>query len=75
MIVMMMGAAGSIISKKYPKVMKGPRGAGFCKDGYFARTAGSKVIAEVVSQDTRPHREQEKAPERLSCFKIPRLAA
>jgi len=43
------------------------------EDGYFARTVGDEVTAEVIRNYIRYHREQEKSPKQLeNCFKMPR---
>jgi len=46
--------------KSYPY-----EGGEFCEDGNFVRTVGDKVTAELIEQNIRYHREQEKAPEQL----------
>ena len=37
----------------------------FWEDGYFARTVGDKVTAEVIKKYIRFHNEQVKRPEQL----------
>ena len=44
--------------KEHPQVKKQPWGGQFWADGYFARTVGDKVTAEVIKEYIRHHREE-----------------
>ena len=54
--------------KEHPKVKKQLWGGEFWEDGYFARTVGDKVTAEVIRKYIMHHREQKKTPEQLELF-------
>lgn len=47
------------IFREYPQVKRKLWGGEFWEDGYFARTAGDKVTAEVIRKYIRRHREEE----------------
>ena len=53
------------IRKEFPRVNKQLWGGEFWEDGYFARTVGDKVTAEVIKKYIRFHKEQAKHPEQL----------
>ena len=53
------------IRKEFPIVKKQLWGGEFWEDGYFARTVGDKVTAEVIKKCIRFHKEQAKRPEQL----------
>ena len=53
------------IRKEFPIVKKQLWGGEFWEDGYFARTVGDKVTAEVIKKYIRFHKEQAKRPEQL----------
>ena len=53
------------IRKEFPIVKKQLWGGEFWEDGYFARTVGDKVTAEVIKKYIRFHKEQVKCPEQL----------
>jgi putative transposase len=44
------------IFKEHPQVKKQLWGGEFWEDGYFARTVGDKVTAQVIKKDIRYHR-------------------
>ena len=46
------------IFKEHPQVKKQLWGGQFWEDGYFARTVGDKVTAEVIKKYIRHHREE-----------------
>ena len=52
--------SASVIFREHPEVKRELWGGEFWEDGYFVRTVGDKVTAEVIGQYIR---EQEKAPE------------
>lgn len=43
-------------------------GGGFWEDGYFARTVGDNVTAEVIRKYIQYHCDQEKTPKQLELF-------
>jgi putative transposase len=43
-------------------------GGEFWEDGYFARTVGDKVTADVIRKYIQYHREQERSPTQLELF-------
>ena len=38
------------------------------EDGYFARTVGDKVTAEIIKRYIRYHRQEKKSPQQLDLF-------
>jgi putative transposase len=60
--------SASVIFHEHPEVKKEPWGGEFWENGYFVRTVGDKVIAEVIRNYIKYHREQEKSPKQLELF-------
>ena len=60
--------SASVIFREHPEVKTELWGGEFWEDGYFARTVGDKVTAEVIRNYIRYHREQEKSPTQLKLF-------
>ena len=56
------------IRKEFPRVRKQLWGGEFWEDGYFARTVGDKVTAEVIKKYIRFHKERAKRLEQLHLF-------
>jgi len=52
----------------HPEVKRELWGGEFWKDGYFARTVGDKVTAEVIQQYIRHHRHEETGSSQLELF-------
>ena len=65
---MMKSISASVIFKEYPEVKQELWGGEFWEDGYFVRTVGDKVTAEVIRKYIKYHREQEKSPNQLDLF-------
>ena len=65
---MMKSISASVIFKEYPEVKQELCGGEFWEDGYFVRTVGDKVTAEVIRKYIKYHREQEKSPNQLDLF-------
>ena len=65
---MLKSISASVIFKEHPEVKKQLWGGEFWEDGYFARTVGDKVTAEVIRKYIMHHREQKKTPEQLELF-------
>ena len=60
--------SASVIFREYPEVKKHLWGGEFWEDGYFARTVGDKVTAEVIRKYIQYHRDQETTPKQLELF-------
>ena len=60
--------SASVIFHEHPEVKKELWGREFWEDGYFVRTVGDKVTAEVIRNYIKYHREQEKSPKQLEFF-------
>ncbi len=56
---MLKSISASVIFREYPEVKKQLWGGEFWEDGYFARTVGDKITAEVIRKYIQYHREQE----------------
>lgn len=65
---MLKSISASIIFKEHPEVKKELWRGEFWEDGYFARTVGDRVTAEVIKEYIKYHREQERAPNQLELF-------
>ncbi len=65
---MMKSISASVIFKEYPEVKQELLSGEFWEDGYFVRTVGDKVTAEVIRKYIKYHREQEKSPNKLDLF-------
>jgi putative transposase len=64
----MKSVSASVIFREHPEVKKHLWGGEFWEDGYFARTVGDKVTAEVIRKYIQYHREQETKPHQLELF-------
>ena len=60
--------SASVIFQEHPEVKKQLWGGEFWEDGYFARTVGDTVTAEVIRKYIAYHREQETKPQQLELF-------
>ena len=65
---MLKSISASVIFEEHPEVKKELWGGEFWEDGYFVRTVGDKVTAEVIRNYIKYHREQEKSPAQLELF-------
>ena len=65
---MLKSISGSVIFDEYPEVKKELWGGEFWEDGYFVRTVGDKVTAEVIRKYIAYHRKEEKSPNQLELF-------
>jgi len=65
---MLKSISGKVIFKEHPEVKEELWGGEFWEDGYFARTVGDKVTAEVIRKYITYHREHEKKPKQLKLF-------
>jgi putative transposase len=67
-VAMLKSISASVIFREYPGVKKQLWGGEFWEDGYFVRTVGDKVTAEVIRKYIEYHRNHEKAPKQLKLF-------
>jgi putative transposase len=65
---MLKSISASEIFKEHPEVKKQLWGGEFWEDGYFVRTVGDKVTAEIIRKYIKHHQEQKKSPEQLELF-------
>ena len=65
---MLKSISASVIFKEYPEVKKELWGGELWEDGYFARTVGDKVTAEIIKKYIEYHRKEEKTPNQLELF-------
>ncbi|MBW7997883.1 MAG: IS200/IS605 family transposase [Candidatus Glassbacteria bacterium] len=65
---MLKSISASIIFREHPEVKRELWGGEFWEDGYFVRTVGDKVTADVIRNYIKYHQEQEKTPEQLELF-------
>jgi len=65
---MLKSISASVVFKDHPEVKKELWGGEFWEDGYFVRTVGDKVTAEVIRNYIKYHHEQEKSPNQLELF-------
>jgi len=65
---MLKSISASVIFRDHPEVKRELWGGEFWEDGYFARTVGDKVTADVIRKYIKYHQEQEKTPEQLDLF-------
>ena len=56
---MLKSISASVIFREYPEVKQELWGGEFWEDGYFVRTVGDKVTADVIRKYIKYHREQE----------------
>ena len=65
---MLKSISASVIFKDYPEVKEELWGGEFWEDGYFVRTVGDNVTAEVIRKYIKYHRTQEKTPTQQKLF-------
>ena len=65
---MLKSISASVIFEEHPEVKKELWGGELWEDGYFVRTVGDKVTADVIRKYIKYHREQEKSPNQLELF-------
>ena len=65
---MLKSISAKVIFKEHPEVKEELWGGEFWEDGYFVRTVGDKVTAEVIRKYITYHREHEKNPKQLKLF-------
>ena len=65
---MLKSISASVIFEEHPEVKKELWGGELWEDGYFVRTVGDKITADVIRKYIKYHREQEKSPKQLELF-------
>ena len=65
---MLKSISAKVIFKEHPEVKEELWGGEFWEDGYFVRTVGDKVTAEVIRKYIKYHRDYEKNPKQLKLF-------
>jgi putative transposase len=65
---MLKSISAGVIFREYPEVKRELWGGEFWEDGYFVRTVGDKVTAEIIRRYITYHREQERSPIQLDLF-------
>lgn len=65
---MLKSISASVIFREHPEVKRELWGGEFWEDGYFVRTVGDKVTAEVIRKYIKYHRVQEKTPVQIDLF-------
>ena len=60
--------SASVLFKEFPELKSRLWGGEFWEDGYFVRTVGDEVTAEVIRKYIRYHQERERAPRQLELF-------
>ena len=56
------------VFRKHPEVKKELWGGHFWQTGYFVRTSGDQVTAEIIRNYIKYHRKEEKAPSQMKLF-------
>ncbi|MHC1595048.1 MAG: transposase, partial [Methanotrichaceae archaeon] len=54
--------------QEFPELKNRLWGGEFWENGYFVRTVGDEVTAEVIRKYIRYHQERERAPQQLELF-------
>ena len=65
---MLKSISARVIFEEHPEVKRDLWGGEFWEDGYFVRTVGDKVTAEVIRKYIEYHREEERTPRQLEWF-------
>ena len=60
--------SASVIFREFPEVKHQLWGGEFWEDGYFFRTVGDDVTAEVIKKYIQYHQNREKSPKQLDLF-------
>ena len=62
------GISGSVLFQDFPELKNRLWGGEFWENGYFVRTVGDEVTAEVIRKYIQYHQERERAPQQLELF-------
>ena len=60
--------SASVIFREHPEVKRELWGGHFWQTGYFVRTSGDQVTAEVIRNYIKYHRKEEKTPSQMKLF-------
>lgn len=60
--------SASVLFREFPSVKQQLWGGEFWEDGYFARTVGDQITADVIRRYIQYHQHREHLPEQLELF-------
>ena len=60
--------SASVLFREFPELKRTLWGGQLWEDGYFARTVGDEVTAEVIRKYIKYHREREQQPDQMDMF-------
>ena len=60
--------SASVIFREHPEVKRELWGGHFWQTGYFVRTSGDQVTAEIIRNYIKYHKKAEKAPSQMKLF-------
>lgn len=60
--------SASVLFREFPELQDQLWGGEFWEDGYFVRTVGDEVTADIIRKYIRYHQEREQSPEQLELF-------
>jgi len=60
--------SASVLFREFPELQDQLWGGEFWEDGYFVRTVGAEVTADIIRKYIRYHQEREQSPEQLELF-------
>ncbi len=64
----MKSISASVIFREHPEVKRELWGGHFWQTGYFVRTSGDQVTAEIIRNYMKYHKKEEKAPSQMKLF-------
>ncbi len=64
----MKSISASVIFREHPEVKRELWGGHFWQIGYFVRTSGDQVTAEIIRNYIKYHKKEEKAPSQMKLF-------
>ena len=62
------GISASVLLGEFPELKRRLWGGEFWEDGYFVRTVGDEVTADIIRRYIKYHRERERSPKQLELF-------
>ena len=60
--------SAGVIFREYPEVKRELWGGHFWQTGYFVRTSGDQVTAEIIRNYIKYHKKEEKSPSQMKLF-------
>ena len=60
--------SASVIFREHPEIKRELWGGHFWQTGYFVRTSGDQVTAEIIRNYIKYHKKEEKAPSQMKLF-------